>query len=270
MTVIVGTGRRPPRRHDPGHRPDRGPAGPAGRHQGDAGLPARPRPREMIGRSASAEGAAEVAAAGAGASTAAVPVYETEVAALRAEPSWRRAGGRGATGRPDQPAVVALMCHAERDDVFRLLADLGARPVDSPAELASWSRASDGRPGVGGRRHSRRRIRWRRRAASASAAKRESRTRGTNGREAARPAAGIGSARTLAEHGTPAWTRTQARACSGRPGREGREGRPWLIVHLACTRGSQASPGRRGLSARLTAAPAARLPGRARRARPGR
>jgi hypothetical protein len=27
------------------------------------------------------------------------------------------------------------MCHAERSDVFALLADLGARPVDSPAEL---------------------------------------------------------------------------------------------------------------------------------------
>ena len=31
--------------------------------------------------------------------------------------------------------MIALMCHAERDDVFRLLADLGARPVDTPAEL---------------------------------------------------------------------------------------------------------------------------------------
>jgi len=31
--------------------------------------------------------------------------------------------------------VIAVMCHAERHDVFRLLADLGARPVDSPADL---------------------------------------------------------------------------------------------------------------------------------------
>ena len=55
------------------------------------------------------------------------------MAALRAELAL--AGGPDAAGRPDQPAVIAIMCHAERDDVFRLLADLGARPVDTPAEL---------------------------------------------------------------------------------------------------------------------------------------
>jgi hypothetical protein len=27
------------------------------------------------------------------------------------------------------------MCHAEREGVFGLLADLGARPVDTPSEL---------------------------------------------------------------------------------------------------------------------------------------
>ena len=64
---------------------------------------------------------------------ASIPVHETEVGALRAELAV--AGGPDAQGRPDQPAVVALMCHAEREDVFRLLADLGARPVDTPAEL---------------------------------------------------------------------------------------------------------------------------------------
>ena len=86
-------------------------------------------------RAGIAEGAAEVAAArrpGA-IDPAAVPVYEGEVAALRAELAL--AGAPDAHGRPDQPAVVVLMCHAERDDVFRLLADLGARPVDSPAAL---------------------------------------------------------------------------------------------------------------------------------------
>jgi len=62
-----------------------------------------------------------------------VPVHETEVAALRAE--LARAAGDDGHGRPDQPAVIALMCHAERDAVYRLLADLGARPVDAPAEL---------------------------------------------------------------------------------------------------------------------------------------
>ena len=93
--------------------------------------------REMIDvlRAGIAEGAAEVAAAGrpGALDPAAVPVYETEVEALRAE--LVLAGGPDANGRPDQPAVIALMCHAERDDIFRLLADLGARPVDTPAEL---------------------------------------------------------------------------------------------------------------------------------------
>jgi len=93
--------------------------------------------REMIEvlRAGIAEGAAEAAAAGrpGAIEAAAVPVHETEVAALRAELGL--AGGPDTRGRPDQPAVVAIMCHAERDDVFRLLASLGARPVDTPAEL---------------------------------------------------------------------------------------------------------------------------------------
>jgi cyanophycin synthetase len=91
---------------------------------------------EMIDvlRTGIAEGAAEAAPSARPALDAgAVPVYESEVAALRAELAL--AAGHDVRGRPDQPAVIALMCHAERDDVFRLLADLGARPVDSPGEL---------------------------------------------------------------------------------------------------------------------------------------
>ncbi len=85
-------------------------------------------------RAGIAEGAAEAATRGSPAvDPADVPVYETEVAAVRAELAL--AGGPDAHGRPDQPAVVALMCHAEREDVFALLAELGARPVDTPAEL---------------------------------------------------------------------------------------------------------------------------------------
>ena len=82
-------------------------------------------------RAGVAEGAAERGRGGADA--AAVPVHATEVGALRAELAL--AAGPDARGRPDQPAVVALMCHAEREEVFRLLGDLGARPVESPAEL---------------------------------------------------------------------------------------------------------------------------------------
>ena len=81
-------------------------------------------------RAGIAEGAARGVAA---VDPADVPVYETEVSAVRAELAL--AGGPDAHGRPDQPAVIALMCHAEREDVFALLADLGARPVDTPAEL---------------------------------------------------------------------------------------------------------------------------------------
>lgn len=53
-----------------------------------------------------------------GGSRGGVPVHESEVTALRAE--LERPGER----------VIVLMCHAERDDVFRLLAASGARPVD--------------------------------------------------------------------------------------------------------------------------------------------
>jgi cyanophycin synthetase len=92
---------------------------------------------EMIAmlRAGLVDGAAEVTAAGrpGGVDPAAVPVFDSEVAALRAELAV--AGGPDAAGRPDQPAVIALMCHAQRDDVLALLANLGARPVDTPAEL---------------------------------------------------------------------------------------------------------------------------------------
>ena len=55
-----------------------------------------------------------------------VPIYESETAALRGE-----VNGRG----PDAPRVIVLMCHEDRDGVFDLLKELGARPVDVMAEL---------------------------------------------------------------------------------------------------------------------------------------
>ena len=61
-----------------------------------------------------------------------VPVYESETAALQAE-----LNGRGPDGRGDRPRVIVLMCHEERDAVFRLLDDLGARPVDVTTELTT-------------------------------------------------------------------------------------------------------------------------------------
>jgi len=64
----------------------------------------------------------------AGVATAEIPVYESETQALRAE-----LNGRG----PDSPRVIVLMCHEERDEVFRLLAELGARAVDVTEELTT-------------------------------------------------------------------------------------------------------------------------------------
>jgi cyanophycin synthetase len=58
----------------------------------------------------------------------AIPVYESEAIALRGE-----------LERPGAPAseVVVLLCHEDRDGVFRLLDAAGFRAVDSVAELAT-------------------------------------------------------------------------------------------------------------------------------------
>jgi cyanophycin synthetase len=55
-----------------------------------------------------------------------VPVYESETEALRAELNGRA---------PGTPGVIVLMCHEERDEVFALLKELGARAVDAAEEL---------------------------------------------------------------------------------------------------------------------------------------
>ena len=73
-----------------------------------------------------------------GAVVADIPVYESETAALQAELNGAAATGvNGDGGRPDGPRVIALMCHEEREAVFTLLADLGARPIDVAAELGT-------------------------------------------------------------------------------------------------------------------------------------
>ena len=68
-----------------------------------------------------------------GRSTADVPVYESETAALRSELARN---GEGAA-RPDAARVIVLMCHEERDEVFALLEEVGGRPVDIAAELTT-------------------------------------------------------------------------------------------------------------------------------------
>ena len=63
-----------------------------------------------------------------------MPIYESETAALRAELNGGLDGGATGT-RPDAARVIVLMCHSEREEVFDLLASVGARPVDISAEL---------------------------------------------------------------------------------------------------------------------------------------
>jgi cyanophycin synthetase len=65
--------------------------------------------------------------------TADVPVYESETEALRGELARN---GEGAA-RPDAPRVIVLMCHEEREEVFALLAELGAKPIDVASELTT-------------------------------------------------------------------------------------------------------------------------------------
>jgi cyanophycin synthetase len=68
-----------------------------------------------------------------GKSTQDVPIYDTEVDALRAELNGATHGsdGRG----PNTARVVVLMCHEDREGVFGLLRTIGARPVDVGSEL---------------------------------------------------------------------------------------------------------------------------------------
>jgi cyanophycin synthetase len=78
-----------------------------------------------------------------GGSVTDVPVYESETIALRAELN----GAAGADGRrPDSARVVVLMCHEEREAVFDLLRQLGARPVDVGSELTELVPRLQGRP----------------------------------------------------------------------------------------------------------------------------
>jgi cyanophycin synthetase len=67
-----------------------------------------------------------------GRATTDVPVYESETAALRAEATRN---GTTPHGRRETSRVIVLMCHEEREDVFKLLASLGAKPVDVATEL---------------------------------------------------------------------------------------------------------------------------------------
>jgi cyanophycin synthetase len=67
---------------------------------------------------------------------AGVPIYPDETHALEGELNGAPAAG-AQSGRPDAARVIVLMCHQERDEVYELLARVGARPVDVASELTS-------------------------------------------------------------------------------------------------------------------------------------
>lgn len=78
----------------------------------------------------------------AGRTTADVPVYETETEALRGELARNGEGG----ARPDAPRIIVLMCHEEREEVFALLTELGAKPIDVASELTTLIPRLQARP----------------------------------------------------------------------------------------------------------------------------
>jgi cyanophycin synthetase len=77
-----------------------------------------------------------------GGSAVDVPIYESETAALRSELARNGEGG----SRPDAARVLVLMCHEEREEVFELLTELGAKPVDIASELTTLIPRLQARP----------------------------------------------------------------------------------------------------------------------------
>ncbi len=60
-----------------------------------------------------------------------IPVYESEPAALQGELD------HGETSEDQAPRIIALLCHEDRDGVFKLLGERGFQAVDSVAELSA-------------------------------------------------------------------------------------------------------------------------------------
>jgi cyanophycin synthetase len=66
--------------------------------------------------------------------TSDIPVYETETEALGAELAHGGTPVEGPSGGVAR--VVVLMCHEEREEVFRLLERMGAKPLDLATDLS--------------------------------------------------------------------------------------------------------------------------------------
>jgi UDP-N-acetylmuramyl tripeptide synthase len=77
-----------------------------------------------------------------------IPVYESEPAALRGELDLRE------TSEDHAPRIIALLCHEDRDGVFKLLDERGFQAVDSVAELTAL--LPEARSGVTPKRSARR------------------------------------------------------------------------------------------------------------------
>ncbi len=73
-----------------------------------------------------------------------IPIYETEVAALRAELNGAASSTDGS--RHDAARIVILLCHEDRDGVFALLRELHFRPVETVADLISLAPRLEDRP----------------------------------------------------------------------------------------------------------------------------
>ena len=74
--------------------------------------------------------------------TSEIPTYETETEALRGE--LARGGTPGTHEKTSR--VIVLMCHEEREEVFKLLEQQGARPIDVAAELSELVPGPQERP----------------------------------------------------------------------------------------------------------------------------
>ena len=132
-------GRRPARRHAARHRA----ASPA---SGRTRWSSRRRSATCAaGPPKSVVGEFQAGLAEAGIDPRDVPVYESETAALASSPRRRRRRPTPAIGNvANGGAVVAIMCHEDREGVEALLAELGARPVDPTRRPARAHAAAAG------------------------------------------------------------------------------------------------------------------------------
>jgi cyanophycin synthetase len=72
-----------------------------------------------------------------------VPVYASEIEALRAELAINPVRP---SGRPESSRVIVLLCQEERTEVIDLLSGLGARPIETVSELSALAPRLQDRP----------------------------------------------------------------------------------------------------------------------------